>query len=75
MTSSFHEKTLVEITHLAFFKEEPPAILAYKQLPKPTNNIVMELNNQHGHAFLTRISKVSHKTLTPRYTKAKRSHK
>jgi len=67
-TSTFNGKTLAEIAQLVSYKEEPPYITTYKQLPKPAKDIVMALYT-YAQEWLPHISKISRKILS---TKSKK---
>ena len=62
-TCTFNVRTLVEIAQLVSYKEEPPDIMTYKQVPKPAKHIAMALHTQ-SQEWLSHISKNSLNILT-----------
>jgi hypothetical protein len=62
-TSTFNVNTLAEIEQLVSYKEEPPDVMTYKQLPKQAKHIAISLH-KHAQEWLSHISKHSRKRLT-----------
>ncbi len=60
ITCTLNVKTLAEIAQLVSYKEEPPDVFTFKQLPTTTKNIVMSLH-VHAHEWLLYTSKNSRK--------------
>jgi len=68
-TCTFNVNTMAEIAQLVSYKEEPPTIMTYKQLPNLAKHIAMALHT-HAQEWLSHISKISRTILT---TKPKRN--
>jgi hypothetical protein len=62
-TCTFNVKTLAKIAQFVSYKEEPPDVMTYKQLPKQSTHIATSLH-KHTQEWLSHISKYSRKILT-----------